>query len=168
MDLKKIPGSQVVVTVVSAAAAFGSAVMDAIANTLDEVARLLHPCPPAPASRGTAISDGTTSTPFSTPSPASTVPEEQSFYFRRSWDTATGAVAGNLQQLEQGLRASDADVISHHSWTGDFSRWVADVLGDRPLADALAVIESDVRTGVIDGNTGRERLLGTLRSQLAH
>jgi hypothetical protein len=165
MDLKKIPGSQVVVTVVSVTAAFGSAVMDAVANTLDEVARLLHPCLPAP--RGTAVADGATSTPFSTPSPAVTVPEEQSFYFRRSWDMPTGAVAGNLEQLEQGLRASGPDVIGHHSRTGDFSRWVADVLGDRPLADALAVTEADVRTGVIDGNAGRERLLGTLRSQLA-
>jgi hypothetical protein len=140
--------------------------MDAVANTLDEVARVVHPCPPA--RRGTAVADvDTSSTPFSTPWPALTVPPEQSFYFRRGWGTATGAVAGNLEQFEGGLRDSGADVISHHSSTGDFSRWVADVLGDAALADALAVTESDVRTGVIDGTTGRERLLDTLQSQLA-
>jgi hypothetical protein len=154
MDLQKIPGSQLVITMFAIAAAASSAVIDAIANALDEIARLLHPCPPEATARSVD--------PMPRPM---TVPEEQSFRFRRSWDSETGAVARNVEQFEQELKASSPDVVAHHSLTGDFSRWVSDVLGNRPLADALAVVEADVRTGASDPTTGRERLLSALRTR---
>jgi hypothetical protein len=88
----------------------------------------------------------------------------QWFYFRRSWDSATGAVARDLNQLEGELEASTPDVIGHHSASGDFSRWLREVLGDRERADALAVVETDIRNGAVDLETGRQRLLGALRA----
>jgi hypothetical protein len=155
MDLQRIPGGQVVAAIVTAAAAASMAVVDAVASGLEGVARLVHPCLPA--------ADTSLASPVIAGPPA-VLPEDKWFYFRRGWDAATGAVARNLHELETQLQAAGPDVIGHHSWRGDFSHWVADAIGDRDLAGVLSGIEADIRTGVIDGVAGRERLVGALRA----
>jgi hypothetical protein len=64
------------------------------------------------------------------------------FHFRVEPGTPTGAVAANLAELEAELAGCDEGVLRHHCPGGDFSRWVADVFHDGPLADGLAAAEA--------------------------
>ncbi len=89
------------------------------------------------------------------------------FYFRRDQDTATGATAQNAAELQERLESCDEEVLAHHCGHGDFSRWVADVLGDPPLAAALADTERSVRSGAISVAEGRARLTGAVRERYA-
>jgi hydroxymethylpyrimidine pyrophosphatase-like HAD family hydrolase len=63
------------------------------------------------------------------------------FHFRTEPGTPTGAFAANLNELEDELARCDAGVLRHHCPSRDFSRWVADVFHDRPLAAELAAAE---------------------------
>ncbi|MGO9900626.1 MAG: HAD hydrolase family protein [Solirubrobacteraceae bacterium] len=66
------------------------------------------------------------------------------FYFRDQQDTPTGAVAANLPELEAEFVVCDRGVLRHHCPSHDFSRWVAAVFHDQPLADELAVAEAQL------------------------
>ena len=56
------------------------------------------------------------------------------FYFKTGPDTATGAVAANLDELEAELGRCDRGVLRHHCPRHEFSRWVAGVFRDERLA----------------------------------
>jgi hydroxymethylpyrimidine pyrophosphatase-like HAD family hydrolase len=64
------------------------------------------------------------------------------FHFRTEPDTATGAVATNLSELEAELADCDEGVLRHHCPGHDLSHWVADVFHDGPLAASLAAAEA--------------------------
>jgi len=68
------------------------------------------------------------------------------FYFRTEADTLTGAVAANLAELEDELIRCDPGVLRHHCPDHDFSRWVAAVFHDQPLAAELAAAEAHLPT----------------------
>ncbi len=87
---------------------------------------------------------------------------ERRFYFRHDADTPAGVTAGSAGELQQQLRACDDAVIVHHCRHGDFSRWVANVLGDPPLAAAIAAAEDAVRTGTATTADGRASLIAAI------
>lgn len=58
---------------------------------------------------------------------AGRLPPERRFYFRRSWDAATGATASSIEELGHELRVCDDEVIAHHCRFADLSRWIAGV-----------------------------------------
>ena len=64
------------------------------------------------------------------------------FYFKTGPDTATGAVAANLDELEAELGRCDRGVLRHHCPRHEFSRWVADVFRDEGVAADLAEVET--------------------------
>jgi hypothetical protein len=64
------------------------------------------------------------------------------FHFRTEPDTPTGAIAANLSELEAELVRCDRGVLRHHCPRHDFSRWIAGVFHDRPLAADLAGAEA--------------------------
>ena len=64
------------------------------------------------------------------------------FHFRTEPDTATGATAANLAELEAELARCDEGLLRHHCPGHDFSRWVAGVFHDRALAAALGAAEA--------------------------
>ena len=66
------------------------------------------------------------------------------FHFRTEPDTATGAVAANLAELEAELARCDEGVLRHHCPGRDFSRWVSDVFHDKALAVSLSAVESSL------------------------
>ncbi len=68
------------------------------------------------------------------------------FYFRTEPNTLTGAVAANLAELEDELIRCDRGVLRHHCPGHDFSRWVAAVFHDQPLAADLAAAEAQLPT----------------------
>jgi hydroxymethylpyrimidine pyrophosphatase-like HAD family hydrolase len=90
---------------------------------------------------------------------------QRRFYFRRDADTLTGMTAANAGELEHQLRTCDDAVIVHHCQHGDFSRWVADVLGDPPLAAAIAAAEDAVRTGTAGAAQARAALTSAIRQR---
>ncbi len=92
---------------------------------------------------------------------------DRRFYFRRDWDTLTGATAGNAGELQDELRACQDAVIVHHCQHGDFSRWVAEVLGDPPLAAAIAAAEGSVRGRSVSVPAGRARLVAAIGARYA-
>jgi len=90
---------------------------------------------------------------------------QRRFYFRRDADTPTGMTAASAGELEHQLRTCDEAVIVHHCQHGDFSRWVADVLGDPPLAAAIAAAEDAVRTGTAGAAEARAALTTAIRQR---
>ena len=66
------------------------------------------------------------------------------FYFRNEGDTPTGAVAANLHELEAELAVCDRGVLRHHGPSHDFSRWIAAVFHDQPLAAKLVAAEAQL------------------------
>jgi hypothetical protein len=87
---------------------------------------------------------------------------DRRFYFRSDWHTATGATAGSLGDFEHELAICDDQVIAHHCRQRDFSRWVHDVLGDPPLAAAIARVENTAPAGAAKA---RAALLAAIRER---
>ena len=90
---------------------------------------------------------------------------DRRFYFRRDWNTSTGVTAGSIGELEHELRVCDDDVIIHHCQHGDFSRWVQEVLGDPPLAAAIAQAELAARSGTASAADARAKLTGAIHQR---
>ena len=67
------------------------------------------------------------------------------FYFKTGPDTATGAVAANLAELEAELGRCDRGVLRHHCPRHEFSGWVAGVFRDEALAADLAALKPPSR-----------------------
>jgi hydroxymethylpyrimidine pyrophosphatase-like HAD family hydrolase len=93
---------------------------------------------------------------------AGQLPADRRFYFRRNRDTATGATAGSITELEHELRACDDAVIAHHCRLSDLSRWIGEVLGDPPLAAAVEQIETAMRAGTASITEARTRLIDAI------
>ena len=66
------------------------------------------------------------------------------FHFRTEADTPTGAIAANLPVLQDELVRCDPGVLRHHCPRHDFSRWIAAVFYDQPLAASLAAAETQL------------------------
>jgi len=90
---------------------------------------------------------------------------QRRFYFRRDAGTLTAMTAANAGELEHQLQTCDDAVIIHHCQHGDFSRWVADVLGDPPLAAAIAPAEDALRTGTASTAQARASLTTAIRQR---
>ncbi len=90
---------------------------------------------------------------------------DRRFYFRRDWDTATGATAGSIGELEHELQACEDEVIIHHCRLADLSRWIAEVLGDPPLAAAVARIETAVQAGTASIAEARTQLIEAIHAR---
>ena len=65
----------------------------------------------------------------------------QRFYFRIEDDVTPRAVVANLPELEAAIVVCGPGVLRHHCAEHDFSRWVAGVFRNEPLADAIAAAE---------------------------
>ena len=70
------------------------------------------------------------------------LPPERRFYFRDGGPSDPGAAS--LEQFDEQLGHLDAGTVAFHADRGDFSRWVAGVLGDADLAHELALVERDL------------------------
>ncbi len=73
------------------------------------------------------------------------LPENLAFRFLHAGDR--GPVAHNVGELCDALRAVPTASLRHHLVSGDFSRWVADVLGHPHLATRLRKVERIAATG---------------------
>ena len=67
-----------------------------------------------------------------------------------------GARARTLRQFVAALESTPVPPLAGHLGRGDFSRWIADVFGDRALADELRDLEQKYRSG------GRDEIVSEL------
>jgi hypothetical protein len=67
------------------------------------------------------------------------------------WDdgSPTGTRAGTLREFVRIVETSAETLLAGHLRRGDFSRWVADVFGDYPLAIELRRLETRYRAGTL-------------------
>lgn len=95
------------------------------------------------------------------------LPAERRFYFERGWSTPTGAVAANLEEFHRVLADCDTATVSHHLRHFDFSRWIAEVMGDMELADAVAGIERRFEGGAppLDPEGARRAVLAAIEAR---
>jgi hypothetical protein len=74
------------------------------------------------------------------------VPAGRAFVFWRDGKPA-GLRARTLREFAAAVEQTPAAGLEGHLRRGDFSRWIADVFGDYPLAKIVAAIEDDHRSG---------------------
>jgi hypothetical protein len=76
------------------------------------------------------------------------LPRERAFVFTRA-GRPYGAPARTLGAFVEGISRTPADAVDAHARRGDFSRWIADVFGDRPLSDEVRELEEKHRRGEV-------------------
>ena len=91
---------------------------------------------------------------------------QRRFYFRRATPAPSPErppqTPGNSSaSCEPATMPSSSTTATH----GDFSRWVADVLGDPPLAAAIAAAENTVRTGTASTAQAPASLTSAIRQR---
>jgi len=64
------------------------------------------------------------------------------FYFQIEDDVTPRAVVASLAELEAAIAVCGPGVLRDHCASHDFSRWVAGVFHNEPLADAIAAAEA--------------------------
>ena len=77
------------------------------------------------------------------------VSEDAAFVFARE-GIPTGQRARTLKELTDALSAGNAQIFEQHLASGDFSRWVEEVIGDSELAAEIRSMETDWRAGRSD------------------
>lgn len=93
------------------------------------------------------------------------LPWERRFYFRNDRNAATGRTAGSVEELEHELILCSDASITHHCTHGDLSRWIAEVLGDPPLAAHASHIEQRLRAGAITAGAARDSLIEAIHQR---
>lgn len=76
------------------------------------------------------------------------MPEERAFHFTCNGQNM-GAPARTLKEFVQMQQRLPIEALAGHAERGDFSRWIAKVFGDQPLAAAIGKVEGRFRKGVI-------------------
>lgn len=77
------------------------------------------------------------------------LPKERAFVFTLG-GAPWGAPARTLRDFVDGISRAPADAVDAHARRGDFSRWIADIFGDRPLALEVRELERRHRRGEVD------------------
>jgi hypothetical protein len=92
-----------------------------------------------------------------------TLPLYREFHFRDGRD-GTGVSAANLAEFVDAIAGAPPAVLLHHSRSGDFSKWLEDLSGNRALARAVRRIEEQLRQphSVDDLSRRRQELLALL------
>jgi hypothetical protein len=76
------------------------------------------------------------------------VPESRAFVFWQD-GSPTGKRARTLREFTGLIENAPAGALDGHLRRSDFSRWVAEVFGDFPLARTIKQIEDDYKTGSV-------------------
>lgn len=76
------------------------------------------------------------------------LPRERAFVFTRA-GVPFGAPACTLRGFVNAISRAPPEVVHAHARRGDFSRWIADVFGDHPLADEVRELEERHRRGQV-------------------
>jgi hypothetical protein len=72
------------------------------------------------------------------------LPNEKAFYFKAGGEPCMGH---NMIEFYQAIKSVPLESLRHHLLAGDFSRWVAEVIGDQQLAAGLRKLERTTPAG---------------------
>ena len=86
------------------------------------------------------------------------LPNDRAFFFQHAGD-AQPAIAHSITEFAAAVAAVPVVSLAQHLEAGDFSRWVADVIGDTVLAAGLRKLETVVRDG---GRPSRAEILAQI------
>jgi hypothetical protein len=75
-------------------------------------------------------------------------------------DADVPLVASNMLEFHEAIRAAPMASLRHHLRAGDFSRWVAEVIGDQQLARGLRKVERSTPAGA---NPDRAEILAHIK-----
>lgn len=70
------------------------------------------------------------------------LPREKEFFFFTSIGNYTGDHASSLEEFVNKIRQVNVKSLEFHLYRGDFEKWVAEVLEDKELADAIKSIQN--------------------------
>ena len=76
------------------------------------------------------------------------LPADRAFVFTRR-GRVWGAPVRTLRAFVDGISGAPPESVDAHARRGDFSRWIADVFGDRPLAGEIHDLEERHRRGEV-------------------
>ncbi len=79
---------------------------------------------------------------FSVPRPLRRLPREKEFYFFTSIGNYTGDHASSLEEFEDKIKQINVKSLEFHFYRRDFEKWVAEVLEDKRLADAIRSLQA--------------------------
>ena len=80
------------------------------------------------------------------------LPEDKAFRFLYT-EGPEPVLAHNMREFHSAVQTVPIASLRHHLISGDFSRWVAGVLGDQPLAGGLRKLERTTAVGVAPNRT---------------
>ncbi|MGO9971977.1 MAG: hypothetical protein ACLP01_04040 [Solirubrobacteraceae bacterium] len=91
----------------------------------------------------------------------------QRFYFRIEDEVTPRAVVANLPELEAAIAVCGPGVLRDHCAAHDFSRWVAGVFENEPLANAIAAAEAQLSADspTVTVEHARRALTATLQAR---
>lgn len=90
------------------------------------------------------------------------VPVSDQFVFWRN-GSPSGRAARTLGQLVEILEKEPIEHLNHHLLRHDFSKWIAGIFGDYPLAQSVDIIEAEYQTG--DRSKVVEQLAEAIRTR---
>jgi hypothetical protein len=82
------------------------------------------------------------------------VPDRRAFAFWRD-GVQVGARAHTLREFVAIVESTPAQALDGHLRRSDFSRWVAEVFGDYPLARSLRELEEAYKSGLLSDIAAR-------------
>lgn len=79
---------------------------------------------------------------FSVPRSLRRLSREKEFYFFTSIGNYTGEHASSLEEFVKKIRQVSVKSLEFHFYRGDFEKWVAEVLEDTELAEAIKTLKN--------------------------
>jgi len=65
------------------------------------------------------------------------LPKEQAFHFFTSVGNYTGESAASFEEFLEKIKETDIKSLEFHLCRGDFETWIAEILGDKELAEEV-------------------------------
>ena len=75
------------------------------------------------------------------------LPKNEAFYFFTSIGNYTGTVATSLKEFLDKIREVEVKSLEFHLYRGDFEKWVAEIIGDKELAEQIRKLKDQNLTG---------------------
>jgi alpha-amylase len=91
----------------------------------------------------------------------SPVPYANGFHFFTSIGVYTGETAISLEHFTKEIQTIPLESIQFHIKRGDFQEWIASILGDEELAEAIGRIEAG-----LSGEPLRKRILKVINARI--
>jgi hypothetical protein len=73
--------------------------------------------------------------------------KEKAFYFFTAIGNYTGESAASIEDFTEKIVRVDIKSIEFHFYRGDFEKWIAEIIGDKELAEQIKKLKDQNLTG---------------------